>query len=68
MGMTWALISFQSEMGNTVKHIVPEDDLREHDLIPDCWCEPTLDEENWTAVHNSADNREAFETGERKPS
>ena len=50
-------------------HVIPLDDLREHDCNPDCWCHPTPDDEDpqvW--VHHSMDGREAFETGERKPS
>lgn len=50
-------------------HIIPVGDLRDHDMSPECWCCP---EENpevpnlWS--HNSADGREAYERGERKPS
>jgi len=48
-------------------HVVPLDDLRDH--VTDgtlCWCRPR--EEDGVVVHNSMDGREAFETGERKPS
>jgi hypothetical protein len=55
-----------------VLHIVPENDLREHDCTPDCWCRPTFDQgeldENDLYIHNSMDGREAFEIGERLPS
>jgi len=51
-------------------HVVPLDDLREHETNGSCWCKPTLDDEGaepiW--IHNSLDGREAFETGERLPS
>lgn len=47
-------------------HVVPLNDLREHDLNGSCWCKPTHDEGVW--VHHAMDGREAFETGERKPS
>jgi hypothetical protein len=50
-------------------HVVPVDDLREHDIRNTCWCNPTQDEQEpllW--VHHSMDGREQFETGERKPS
>jgi len=50
-------------------HLTPTDDLRDHELSPECWCHPTEDEEDprcW--IHNAMDGREAFETGERKPS
>lgn len=35
-----------------------------------CWCRPRVIEAfgGMNIVHNSADGREAFETGERKPS
>lgn len=49
-------------------HIVPVNDLREHDLSPDCWCKPTPHDDClglWT--HHSMDRREEYEEG-RKPS
>lgn len=54
--------------GRVEGHVVPVDDLREHDLSADCWCVPDEDEEvaflNGTAqllLHNSADGREVQE-------
>lgn len=64
--MRWKLIGFASEAGNFVQHIVPTDDLYEHELMPSCWCKPEIDPVDFLAIHNSADNREAFERGERK--
>ena len=50
-------------------HIVPVNDLREHECSEKCWCNPTEhDEYNNLFVHHSMDGREKFETGERKPS
>lgn len=49
-------------------HVIPVDDLREHETAPTCWCTPTEEEETpglW--VHHSMDQREAYETGERLP-
>ena len=46
-------------------HIVPVDDLREHEPAS-CWCSPTVDNE--VVIHHALDEREKFETGERKPS
>jgi hypothetical protein len=66
--MAWRLIGFVSDAGYFVQHLVPVDDLYEHVLLPSCWCKPTSDDEDFTAVHNSADQREQFERGERKPS
>lgn len=45
-------------------HVVPNFDLREHQLDPSCWCEPVADtevDELW--VHNAADHREDYECG-----
>ena len=48
-------------------HVMPLNDLREHDCAVDCWCRPTQDDECpevW--VHHSMDEREKYETGARK--
>jgi len=45
-------------------HIAPIGDLRQHILSEDCWCEPRNDGDS--IIHNSADEREKFETGQRK--
>lgn len=50
------------------KQVYPIGDLREHWLTRTCWCSPSYDEEDDIIIHNSADQREKFETGERKPS
>jgi hypothetical protein len=47
--------------------VVPLHDLREHEVNGSCWCRPQRNEDDvW--IHNSMDGREAFETGQRKPS
>lgn len=46
-------------------HVVPVDDLREHDTTASCWCRPTYDDGVW--VHHSMDRREEYEEG-RQPS
>jgi hypothetical protein len=46
-------------------HVMPLDDLREHQLTLECWCRPVLDE---VVIHNSMDGREEYERGERKRS
>lgn len=50
-------------------HCVPIDDLREHTLDDNgtCWCEPEHDEYYDLFIHNSADGREDYEEGRRKP-
>lgn len=50
-------------------HVMPIFDLRQHDAVPECWCCPTEDtEDSFVLIHHSADQREQFETGRRKPS
>jgi hypothetical protein len=51
-------------------HVVPDQDLRAHDASTICWCRPELTSWNRLLIykHHAADGREAFETGERKPS
>ena len=47
-------------------HVVPLGDLREHELTADCWCSPQEECDGLLIVHNAADEREKYETGERK--
>ena len=50
-------------------HVIPVDDLRDHTCDRGCWCQPTQDEEEpLLYVHHAMDQRELYETGERKPS
>ena len=47
-------------------HVTPVDDFRPHATCIGCWCHPVADCDQpdvWT--HNSLDNREAYERGER---
>ena len=47
-------------------HVIPINDLREHDATQECWCKPIEDSEcDAVWIHNSMDGREKFETGER---
>jgi hypothetical protein len=48
-------------------HVVPINDLREHNTDSDfiCWCHPTENDDG-VIVHNSMDGREKYESGERK--
>lgn len=43
-------------------HIVPIDDLREHEDSIECWCQPD-EVEDGVIVHNSLDGREKYENG-----
>lgn len=52
-------------MGEDV-HVLPLNDLRDHDETADCWCKPRRDEdEPRVVIHNSLDQRELHETGKR---
>lgn len=51
-----------------MNHVIPVDDLREHEMASTCWCGPEVDEEFDLVIHNSMDRREDYETGERKAS
>jgi hypothetical protein len=59
----WKLVKFCCAERVVRMHLVPNADLREHELGEACWCKPEEDDESevpfW--VHNSADNRERFE-------
>ena len=54
---------------NGYTHTLPLEDIRDHEVgTTKCWCRPEIDEEFRIVVHQSADGREKFETGERIPS
>jgi hypothetical protein len=45
-------------------HVVPLNDLREHDTSLTCWCHPTPeDDEPRVVLHHSMDERESYEQG-----
>lgn len=45
--------------------VKPIADLRPHDDGMGCWCTPS--EADGVIIHNSLDQRELYERGERKP-
>jgi hypothetical protein len=45
-------------------HVIPNNDLREHMEASDCWCLPKDDGQ--IVIHNSLDERELYERGEKK--
>lgn len=60
----WALIK---DIGTGDLHVTPINDITEHELGMDCWCNPARDEEHTEiVVHNALDQREAVERGERR--
>ena len=61
----WGLIR---NLPKKTAHVIPLNDLREHDEDCNCWCHPTEDDEyDDLYIHNSMDGREKFESGERTP-
>lgn len=55
------------EVDYKTKNVTPMNDLKEHVHSMRCWCKPKRDDEDERIIiHNSADGREAFETGKRK--
>ena len=44
-------------------NVVPRDDMRPHQIGPQCWCHPTDDE--GVLVHHSLDRREDYEQGRK---
>lgn len=48
-----------------VTHVVPINDLRQHENLFSCWCNPAVDIENRMFVHNSMDRREEYEEGRK---
>jgi len=53
-----------------VWHVVPLDDLRDHTPDTDCWCRPTLVDDAEARgdvyLHHAMDQRELYESGERR--
>lgn len=43
-------------------HVIPRNDLREHETHRDCWCRP-VEQEPGVIVHNALDGREDYEQG-----
>lgn len=60
MNTHWAKIKLPSE----IYHILPVDDLKDHEDGLRCWCAPVVQvfpNGNTLITHNSADGREFFE-------
>lgn len=41
-----------------IQHLIPPDDVREHDPEPTCWCRPEWFAKDRTYVHNLYDERD----------
>ena len=50
-------------MAKNDRHVVPVDDLIEHDLSVNCWCNPKIEVigADLLVIHNAADMREVLE-------
>lgn len=66
--MAWQIVTHHSARGHTSWHVMPMDDLREHQSDGPCWCCPVEADIADVMVHNSLDGREGFEAGLRKVS
>lgn len=60
------MIGWRNTQDSARWHIIPMCDDQEHQVSLECWCKPEEDDD--LIIHNSADGRELFERGERKPS
>ena len=48
-------------------HVIPLNDLREHEETEHCWCKPLRDdEEQRVVIHNALDGREWYENGRKQ--
>jgi hypothetical protein len=56
---------FDGSNAHILNHVVPTNDLREHILDGECWCNPKVGDD-LVVIHNSMDERETYEEG-RKP-
>lgn len=69
----WALLTPKDEhiMDDEMHgHLIPDQDLHQHELSEDCWCQPNEDYDitgDLTWSHHAADGREDYELGRRKP-
>lgn len=61
--MSWLITTLTYADGTKIIHVIPKDDLKPHDETAECWCHPTLDEEDPILIHHSLDRREEYERG-----
>lgn len=68
----WTIVPADTETQMT-NHVVPIDDIREHEMHEGCWCDPVEEDDvdpsvlGTVILHNAADDREKYESGRRKP-
>lgn len=56
---------FDDSDAHLLTHVVPTNDLREHITDGECWCNPEYDDIDCIVIHNSMDEREAYEEGKK---
>lgn len=61
-GCSLTLFMWAVEKTNNGVHVVPIDDIKEHEMVRSCWCKPALKHNENVIVHNSLDGREYMET------
>ena len=65
--MSWAgtisTKAWLAEVAEEGQHIMPLEDLRDHEAHEECWCKPVNDEGIW--IHNAMDRREEYEEGRK---
>ena len=44
-----------------MQHVIPTNDLHDHELTTSCECDPTVDWDRGLVVHNAFDKREEVE-------
>lgn len=60
-GLKWETIP----IGTADIHVVPRDDLREHETNRQCWCHPNEAPDcQDVVIHHSMDRREDYEEGQ----
>jgi hypothetical protein len=58
-------MTLEADIGTV--HVVPLNDLREHQPSTTCWCKPRSSLHDYTVyIHNALDQREKYESGELK--
>lgn len=61
---TWTNIFLQDK---EEIHVLPVNDLRDHEETADCWCRPRREDDAYgVIIHNSMDRREEYENGRAK--
>lgn len=63
--MGWHAHTPKDPSKGLVPHLMPVDDLREHEFTAACACKPEVDDDGMV-IHNAFDERELIELGKRR--